>query len=136
MAIRSSYRNSKTVQIKTDIFKTLLANAKIYSWSVNVQEQFERYDWPGNIRELAHVIQLSAALIAHDSLENAHLEHLHLPQQRKVTPRSYLANKPQTSLNQMTKQLVLDILQQEKGNISQAAKRLNISRTTLYKYLQ
>lgn len=121
---------------KIDIFKTLLANAKIYSWSVNVQEQFERYDWPGNIRELAHVIQLSAALIAHDSLEHAHLEHLHLPQQRKVTPQSYLANKPQTSLNQMTKQLVLDILQQEKGNISQAAKRLNISRTTLYKYLQ
>lgn len=116
---------------KVDIFKALLAKAKIHGWSAEAQQQFERYDWPGNIRELAHVIQLSASLAEHD-----YLERLHLPQQQMVITQTDADGQSQVSLNHMTKQLILEVLDQEKGNISKAAKRLNISRTTLYKYLQ
>lgn len=39
------------------------------------------------------------------------------------------------NLETVTKRLILQVLQEEKGNIARTAKRLNISRTTVYKYL-
>jgi transcriptional regulator of acetoin/glycerol metabolism len=39
------------------------------------------------------------------------------------------------NLNAMTKQMVIQVLDEENGNIARTAKRLNISRTTVYKYI-
>jgi len=39
------------------------------------------------------------------------------------------------NLNAMTKHMVMQVLGEENGNIASTAKRLNISRTTVYKYI-
>jgi len=39
------------------------------------------------------------------------------------------------NLNAMTKHMVMQVLGEENGNIARTAKRLNISRTTVYKYI-
>ena len=89
------------------------------------------YSWPGNIRELIHVLKLSTAF-----KEGTCLEQLCLPESQISSPTltedSILL---QANLETVTKRLILQVLQEEKGNIARTAKRLNISRTTVYKYL-
>lgn len=121
-----SLPNLKDRDDKHDIFKNLLFKAGIKDWSLSVQQQFNNYDWCGNIRELLQVIQLSATLAGQD-----YLECLYFPQASTNEPLHQTK-----SLDQMTKQMIVKVLDQENGNVSKAAKRLNISRTTLYKHLK
>lgn len=123
--------NLKDRDDKHDIFKNLLFKSGIKSWSLSVQQQFENHDWSGNIRELLQVVQLSATLAEHD-----YLECLYFPQASTKPNTSIEPVYTTKSLNQMTKQMIIEVLDQENGNVSKAAKRLNISRTTLYKHLK
>ena len=68
--------------------------------------------------------------------DGACLEQLCLPESQISSPTliedSILL---QANLETVTKRLILQVLQEENGNIARTAKRLNNSRTTVYKYL-
>lgn len=117
---------------RRNIFHSILEQFGVLKWSSFVDQQFDHYTWPGNIRELIHVVKLSAAFN-----ENEILKKLALPEPSvmEVTrcESSVLSNE--RNLNVLTKQLIIQVLHEEKGNIAKTAKRLNISRTTVYKYL-
>ncbi|WP_343568421.1 sigma 54-interacting transcriptional regulator [Acinetobacter sp.] len=117
---------------RRNIFHSILEQFGVLKWSSFVDRQFDHYTWPGNIRELIHVVKLSAAFN-----ENEILKKLALPEPSvmEVTrcESSVLSNE--RNLNVLTKQLIIQVLHEEKGNIAKTAKRLNISRTTVYKYL-
>lgn len=117
---------------RRNIFHSILEQFGVLKWSSFVDQQFDHYTWPGNIRELIHVVKLSVAFN-----ENEILKKLALPEPSvmEVTccESSVLSND--RNLNILTKQLIIQVLHEEKGNIAKTAKRLNISRTTVYKYL-
>ncbi|WP_122315758.1 sigma-54-dependent Fis family transcriptional regulator [Pseudomonas cichorii] len=105
-------------------------------FSCEVLELFEHHPWPGNLRQLNSVIQVALAL-ADDQIVT--LEHLpedffldiQMDEERDepVAPLRIKGNFPSTEdLNHL--------LQAAGGNISQLAKRLGVSRNTLYKRLR
>ncbi len=96
-----------------------------------------RHDWPGNIRELQHVVK--CAVLMNDSQEMVWLEHIPLDIHLADTARS-AEDKAEAkadelleilSLDEAEKRHILRILEFTRFNKSQAANILKISRPTL-----
>ena len=86
-----------------------------------------KYHWPGNVRELEHTIE--KAVILSDS--------------NTITPDSFFFKNATTTksnipltLEEMEKQMIIDALDKDDGNLSLAAKQLGVTRQTLYNKLK
>ena len=89
----------------------------------------KQHDWPGNIRELKNVIQLAAGNVDGELITSSDLA---ISRSSPDIPDSLRLRDPKVE-----KQRIADALAQTDGNITQAAKLLGISRTTLtYKMKQ
>jgi len=101
-----------------------------------VLELFDRHPWPGNLRQLSNVIQVALALAGDDMISPEHLPDdffadLQMESEDVQAVAAFSrkgAVQPGEDLNEM--------LQAVGGNISQLAKRLGVSRNTLYKRLR
>jgi len=101
-----------------------------------VLELFDRHPWPGNLRQLSNVIQVALALAGDDMISPEHLPDdffadLQMESEDVQAVGAFSrkgAVQPGEDLNEM--------LQAVGGNISQLAKRLGVSRNTLYKRLR
>ena len=95
----------------------------------NAMKLLLEYDWPGNVRQLENAISHAVVLAQPDEIT---ITASHLP--------SFLRTQKiideQVSLYEHEKMLIKKILQECKGNKHEAAKRLNISRSTLYSKLK
>lgn len=90
-----------------------------------LQQLFAR-DWPGNIRQLRQALEVAVVLAEGEPLQ---LEHF--PGLKQVQPEPFAASAKEKSL-----QHARQVLEQQGGNISAAARELGISRTTLYSWLK
>ncbi len=94
----------------------------------NAMKSLLEYSWPGNIRELKHVIEKAVIFCESNTIS---IDDLHFLEYRKE------AGKPETfSLEQNEKYLIIKALQRHKGNISSTAKALEINRSTLYEKIR
>ncbi|CAA7601258.1 RNA polymerase sigma factor 54 interaction domain protein [Acididesulfobacillus acetoxydans] len=90
------------------------------------------YDWPGNLRELRNVVERAVILSEGDTILPADLA---LPPPDETGPPHFSpASAPDRE--DPEKQRLLQALSQAKGNKSQAARILGITRATLYSRLQ
>jgi len=96
--------------------------------SEKAKRKLLKYSWPGNVRELQHSIEkaviLSEGNILHDysfSL-NQNLIKNH--------------NLKNLTIEEMEKKMILDCIDNEKGNMSAVSKKLGITRQTLYNKLR
>jgi transcriptional regulator with PAS, ATPase and Fis domain len=97
----------------------------IRGFSEEVMQIFMDYDWPGNVRELQNVVE-HAVILAKGGI----IEVIDLPHALKETvPRP---EADTTSLKDTERNLILRVLREVKGNKYRAAKRLGITRSTLY----
>ncbi len=90
-------------------------------------DRLRKYPWPGNIRELQHTIEKAVILC----------------EGREITPGDlYLNEYPQVfpaesqTLEEMENRVIAKELKNKSGNLSEVAKNLGISRTTLYKKMK
>lgn len=110
-------------------------------------ERLRQHDWPGNLRQYANALRTASAML--DSHENW-IDWRHLPDDllEDLTPAATIpapppsrpgAVRPPADLPHNLQQLSLLAMQQALdgcgGNVSQAARRLGISRQTLYRKL-
>jgi DNA-binding NtrC family response regulator len=105
---------------------------------VKVMKTFLNYRWPGNVRELENTIY-RAVILAGDneiSMEN-------LPPEIRFKRSADCNNKLQEFLGEkiipfetIEQEVYKHALQMEKGNVSSAAKKLGIGRTTFYRKLK
>jgi two-component system response regulator HydG len=86
------------------------------------------YHWPGNIRELENVMEHATILTSGESIDVRDLP-TYLQEPAKHPPRSADA------LEEHEKEHLIRVLQQCQGNKIEAARRLRISRSTLYRKL-
>ena len=84
-----------------------------------------KYKWPGNIRELKHVMEKAVIMSDSDVLKPVDI----LLPQFKVS--SVSSPKP-VELKVIEKQAIKDALEKNLGNVSEAARQLGLSRQTIY----
>lgn len=112
----------------------------IYGISDQALEALSKYNWPGNVLELRHVIKRACVLCEGSTI---FLEHFPEEIQNPI-----IADH-QTSMNKQQQNNVsvlppyvseedeiIDILKRARGNKSKAARMLNIDRSTLYRKMQ
>lgn len=109
---------------------------------------FERYQWPGNIRQMHNALRVAVALLDDDE---SVIDSTHLPEELfamesdgdeqidKAEPRPRRIEvaplQGAESLETIERRAIEQVLDEEGGNVSAAARRLGISRNTLYRKL-
>lgn len=106
-------------------------------------ETMQQYVWPGNVRELANTIERAVLLGAGAAIDVKDLpETVRLKTTHKVSSASRVVGEPSSDLplkwamQAPERQMILDALGQSGWRRDEAAKRLGINRTTLYKKLK
>ncbi len=90
----------------------------------------ESYDFPGNVRELAHVLE-RAVIVA----DGERVEVAHLPDAVRSAILLQRRREGQLTLAELEAEYVAETLHAARGNKSEAARRLGISRKNLYEKL-
>ncbi len=93
---------------------------------------FMSYDFPGNVRELEHIIERAVILADGNTIKLKHLpERFHRTDTPPLDPaRKFL------SLAEMEKHYILEVLEATGGNKSKATELLGISRAALWRKLK
>jgi transcriptional regulator of acetoin/glycerol metabolism len=107
------------------------------------------HPWPGNIRQLRHVLRTAAALADGKPITREHLPSLLAvvaptppaavaAAPRMATESAAAESEPPVKLNPIQaneRQVLLRLLEQHRWNVSNVAKALDVSRNTLYRKL-
>lgn len=98
----------------------------------NVMEALKKYDWPGNIRELNNVIERALIMCSGNiiSLKDLPLE---IQETHNLV---YSSDFNGLSMKEAMKKYLNRVLEENSGNISKAAKVLDVSRSTIYRILE
>ena len=104
--------------------------------SPEARERLNSYDWPGNVRELRNTLERAAALASADS-DRLEADQLLPPN----APQGDASDAPDTpsaplTLDQLERQHILRVLEEQSGNRERAAAVLGISARTLYRKLR
>lgn len=89
--------------------------------------KFNRYDWPGNIRELKHCIEKAVILSDSSILDESDF---------LFNSRKTVRVNNDLNLYENEKQVINLAIEKYKGNLSQASKALGINRSTLYEKIK
>lgn len=102
---------------------SLKENKYVKSFSSGAMQILMDHEWPGNVRQLENAVSHAVILT-----QGQFIERMHLPQfLRQSVP------EPSTAcLNENERRLILNVLQESDWNKHEAARRLKISRSTLY----
>lgn len=104
----------------------------VVGFSQEVMGLFQKYHWPGNLRELSNVIK-RAVLLTSGTL----VEKQALPEEFGKEGRPNDNEGPKSfSTKENEKELIINALREVGNNKTQAAKLLNITRKTLYNKLK
>jgi transcriptional regulator of acetoin/glycerol metabolism len=97
-----------------------------------------RHPWPGNLRQLHHVLRSAVALAGGAPLGLEHFPSLVAaapasPSGRMATPTAEAAEPPLSPQLAQERESLLQVLQAQRWNVSHVAKDLGVSRNTLYR---
>jgi transcriptional regulator of acetoin/glycerol metabolism len=128
------------------IVASLVGYGKNIQLSPEVVEIFDNHPWPGNIRQMHNVLRTAVALLgpddeitveqlSEDFLEQCQRVGLPADGMPSVETGASSLDEP-TSLDRLEMLAIRKAVEECAGNISAAARRLGISRNTLYRKLQ
>lgn len=135
------HKEDLDLYIKTfiDKYNTLLG-LTVHTVAAAVRSSFQAYSWPGNVRELQHVIEGAMNLMTDRTV----IDFVHLPMLFREKLPQFTAMPPgepppaaapdrdlNEQLNTLERTMLLAVLQHTKGNISEAARLLHITRQAL-----
>jgi len=104
------------------------SGGRLVSLSPEVIRLFMAHDWPGNIRELQNVLRFAFIKCTSGVITRDHLP----PTFRKLADE---ATTPTQTRAGLTEEALAEALERTKGNRSEAARLLGVSRATLYRFL-
>jgi DNA-binding NtrC family response regulator len=90
----------------------------------------DNYPWPGNVRELRNVLERALLLTDTNAITPLELGFLQraAPQQR--------GSDSSLTLAELERQHIVRVLEEERGQVESAAKRLGVPRSSLYSKLK
>ena len=93
-------------------------------------KKLEQHSFPGNVRELQYIMERAVIMTDNDVLQEEDLVFSALENHPPASSSKML------NLDSVEKHTILQVLDKNKGNISQSAKDLGITRAALYRRLQ
>jgi DNA-binding NtrC family response regulator len=96
-------------------------------FSPEAASMIENYTWPGNVRELKHQVSRSVLLCHNNLVTDVDLA---LPIYR-IVETSLNADTQQSTLDAAEKAILLQVLAETRNNVSEAARKLGITRMTM-----
>jgi DNA-binding NtrC family response regulator len=102
-----------------------------YRLDEEARELLMQYPYPGNVRELENALAWAAAICT-----DGHIGVKELPEQLRIRARTGVAEENLGTMQQQEISLILSTLERHGGNLSQTAKALGVSRTTLWRKLK
>ena len=96
--------------------------------SEKAKRKLLKYNWPGNVRELQHSIE-KAVILSDNSILNEACFSLNQSINKQT------GNLSNITLEEMEKEMIINCIEKEKGNMSSVSKKLGITRQTLYNKL-
>ena len=116
------------IPLLTDHFTRLFArkyNKTGIALHPDVYQKLDTYSWPGNIRELQHVVERAIILNDKDILKSSDF--------LIMQENSHPINLAGYRMEDVEKQTIQQALEKHRYNISKAADELGMARTTLYR---
>lgn len=117
-------------------------NKKVQYVSKELIARLEEYDWPGNVRELEHIIVYGMSMVGEDSnmlkledIEDKFNEMTSTPKKNKEEGNT-LCSSLREAVDDYEKSIIVRTMKVTGGNISEAAKILDIPRQTLQRKIQ
>jgi two-component system response regulator HydG len=107
---------------------------KIKGFTPAAMDGIIKYGWPGNVRELMNAVERAVVLA-----RSEYLDEDDLPAIQRELPESVGSETEETwnrPLEEVEKATILKTLESLKGNKSETARRLDITRRTLHKKLK
>lgn len=98
--------------------------------SQDAMKKLNQYHWPGNVRELQHAIERAVIMSEADTLQS---DDFMLSSPRKKADGLDLETY---NLEEIEKNIILKVMKQNQGNVSQAASELGLTRTSLYRRME
>jgi transcriptional regulator with PAS, ATPase and Fis domain len=108
--------------------------------SENLQQSLLAYDWPGNVRELQNVVERMVSLNQLDDQSlNISRPHFLFPDEKKTVSSFSIQQAQSKYKNERVEQernRIISLLDLHDGNVSQVAREMGISRSTLYRKMK
>ena len=100
-------------------------------FSADSIKKLENYQWPGNIRELQHVIERTIIMINADTIksEDIYISGENIEKDKEEITGSH-------NLEKMEEIIIKKVIKSHQGNISKAARELGLTRASLYRRLE
>ncbi len=141
LALPPLYEREGDVRLLADFFiseYSRILDRRIRYIEPEFLQALTRYSWPGNIRELRHIIESAIVLMEDDVLRCSSLP----DKLCRTTERLQCSHSEEhihftsLNLNDIQRQALKQALQKYHGNITQVAKALGIGRNTTYSKLK
>ncbi len=98
-------------------------------------DKLKKHDWPGNVRELEHTVHRMVALSETDTLKPEDVPDFPSTDESEELFSLDLNHKEEVDMEQLTSRVEMKLIdwarQKSNGNLSEAARRLGIPRSTL-----
>jgi len=94
--------------------------------------KLQRYEWPGNIRELSHLMERVLFTCKKDTIE---AQDLMLSTQNNISDQTDSLDDPELTLDELEKKALIKRLEIHRGNATETAKSLGLSRSGYYRRL-
>jgi DNA-binding NtrC family response regulator len=109
---------------------------KIISYSA--EQAMLDYHWPGNVREMSHLIERAVLLTESDQLlaEDLHIKTTHFTEPEQSTSISVSKELPLMTLSEAEEALVKLALKKADGNTPKAALLLGLTKASMYRRLE
>ncbi|HRW63292.1 MAG TPA: sigma-54 dependent transcriptional regulator [Bacteroidales bacterium] len=102
----------------------------IRSISSDAMKKLNQYQWPGNIRELQHSMERAVIMSDSDIIQpDDFLLSTRSEKLAEIEINSY-------NLEEIERNIIIKVLKQNQGNVSQAAHVLGLTRTSLYRRIE
>jgi len=92
-------------------------------------------EWPGNIRQLKHLIERALLVTGAEELQPAHFEET-LTMERGEAPREDLPAVGSMTVDGMEKMMILRSIEHHGGNLTRVAESVGLSRQALYRRME
>ncbi|MCK0505366.1 sigma-54-dependent Fis family transcriptional regulator [Aromatoleum anaerobium] len=98
-------------------------------------ELLRQYPWPGNVRELENVLEMGAIMAEGSIIKPGHLAY-RMRDRRTPERQHAAASSRDQSIPAIQLDLIRSAIEEFNGNVAEAARKLGLSRSTVYRRMQ